>query len=353
MSQIVLPNTIDAGTPASAAEVQGNFTSIRDVVNGGLEGGTSSASNMKAKGLTIREFDAVALKYTGMTGALQQGVFVPTELKVTPGAGLGLNYTGGRALVVDDGSVHTSGILIPANVTASGAVTAAANASGNPRIDQVVLTLSGPDAGSVAIVQGTPTALAHLDNRLGAAALPAKSIRLADVLVPNGFAGPFVAGTHIRDRRPWAKGAFAHVRRNSNASAGNDYVATLTSPVAMGEMGVRLETQGNPVRVQLLGSAQISAAPNSGTFYTYLDVANADVQSIGQTIRFVSAAADHMLNAEWYFNPAAGSHTYIPYFAVSAGTMNVLARAAFALNFIVEELLQPSNGNGVMTGGVL
>ena len=354
MSQIVLPNTIDAGTPMSASEVQGNFTAIRDVVNGQLEGGTGSGSNMKAKGLGLRELDAIAVR-SALEG-LQPGIIDATALKVTPGAGLQTVYASGRAYVTDDGGVHTSGLLVPANVAAGASLTHAANASGNPRLDQVVLTLSGIDTGTVAIVQGTPTVGATLDNRNGATALPSRSVRLADVLVPNGFAGPFVAGTHVRDRRPWARGAAGRIVRNANAAAGTEYTTSSTSfvPIDGANLGIRLETQGNPVRVRLHGFAQASTVPISAVFQTFVDGADPGGQSSSHIVRLINAGASHAVEAEWVFAPADGSHTFIPYFAASTATaVGITASAVAGLVFEAEELQRPYGANGYATGGVL
>lgn len=205
MTQLVLPHTIDAGSEITAVEHQLNYEAIRDVINGGLQGGSGAAGNLAAKGITGREMDAITAKYLGIQSALKPGIENHTDLLVTPGAGLQLSYAAGRAFIEDDGSIHTSGLLIPANVAAGGSVTVASNSSGNPRFDQIILTLSGWDAGAVSVLQGTPNATATAFNRTGAAALPAKAIRLADAFVPNGFVGPFVVGTHLIDRRRAAR----------------------------------------------------------------------------------------------------------------------------------------------------
>jgi hypothetical protein len=82
-----------------------------------------------------------------------------------------------------------------------------ANASGNPRIDSVILEVldtlhDGYNTAQARVVAGTASAGATLDNRTGAAALPANAILLADILVANGAASILTA--NIRDRRPFA-----------------------------------------------------------------------------------------------------------------------------------------------------
>lgn len=202
MSQLNLPHTIDAGTQIVATEHQENYVAIRDIINGNIEGGTDN--NLKANGVTAREL-ADALLSKGLPSAAQtEGVMTGLDLRVSAGAGLALNYSSGAAWVTDDSGLFAAGALLPVNVAAGGVVNIAANASGNPRLDQVILTLTGHNTGTVSVLQGTPNAGATLDTRSGAANLPDNAIRLADILMPNGFAGPFVDGTHIRDRRFYA-----------------------------------------------------------------------------------------------------------------------------------------------------
>ena len=83
--------------------------------------------------------------------------------------------------------------------------TITSNASGNPRLDQVVLEVldqqhsGASNLAQVRVVAGTPTAAATLDNRNGAASLPANCLLLADVLVSSGAAS--IVTADIRDRR--------------------------------------------------------------------------------------------------------------------------------------------------------
>jgi hypothetical protein len=85
----------------------------------------------------------------------------------------------------------------------------AANASGNPRIDTLLLRIADSEhAGTdnkayLDVVQGTPTSGATLDNRSGHGALPASCISIADVLVASGTAA--ITADAIRDLRPRAR----------------------------------------------------------------------------------------------------------------------------------------------------
>lgn len=83
--------------------------------------------------------------------------------------------------------------------------TITANASGNPRLDMVILEVldqqhsGASNLAQIRVVAGTPNAGATLDTRTGAAALPANAILLADVIVANGAAS--IVTANIRDRR--------------------------------------------------------------------------------------------------------------------------------------------------------
>lgn len=100
---------------------------------------------------------------------------------------------------VDWGAATTDTYVAQLNIDVT------ANASGNPRLDMVVLEiLDAQHTGSSSVMQlrmvnGTATGGATLDNRTGAAALPASCILLADILVPNGAAS--IVTADIRDRR--------------------------------------------------------------------------------------------------------------------------------------------------------
>ncbi len=84
----------------------------------------------------------------------------------------------------------------------SPAVTIPAADPTNPRIDAVIAeapTDADSETPNVRVVQGVATGGATLDNRTGAAALPAASVHLADVLVGAGVTS--IAAGNIRDRR--------------------------------------------------------------------------------------------------------------------------------------------------------
>lgn len=344
MSQAVLPNSIDASTEITAAELQGNFVALRDTMNGLLEGGGGSNNNLKADGITSRELADTLLKFAGQNDVLQEGVIAAGDGKVTPGAGLVLNYAAGSARVTDDSGVIGAGVLVPVAFSGS-TVTIGANASGNPRIDQIILTLSGWNVGTVSVLPGTASGGATLDNRTGAAALPSNAIRLADILMPNGFAGPFVQNTHIRDRRPWARGAFKAIARNTNAASADDYTtaAGVSTIIDAVNMAARLETSGNPVEATLTGFASNGTLNASVLWAWFIDGATTPYTQVTHS-GGLAGEQNPVINRVMT-TPAAGSHLWQPSWAVSTGIGTLYARSAYTVLMTVREIMAPSTAN--------
>lgn len=162
------------------------------------------------------------------------GVPYVGDLAVTTGAsGLNLFVAQGGGFVsadaADEGmySVYNDDTV---TLTATGAAAVAGtiedgvpNANGsNPRVDQVIALvrdsqISGLDNDwQLAVLTGTAHASAALTPAgiaASAFALPDRAIRLAYVLVPTSFAGPFVDATHILDARTSAHHPMIRVYR--------------------------------------------------------------------------------------------------------------------------------------------
>jgi hypothetical protein len=336
MAPVSLPQSIDAATAAVASEVQQNFEALRDAINGDIEGGTGN--NLKADGVTAREIEGSLLRAGGVSLHLQEGVYAAGDLKVTPGAGLVLAYATGLAMILDDnGLVDSASTLVPANVTGS-TVTIAANASGNPRIDQVVLTLTGWNTGTVSVVQGTATGGATLDNRTGAAALPAGAIRLADILMPTGFAGPFVQNTHIRDRRPWMRGADYRFADTTSGNAALGAMANISAPT-------RLEASGAHMHIEVRGhySVATSAAARllvqllmDGSTMDVVEATQPRAQAFG-TGSIDGGASTPIFIATWDFVPTAGSHLFQLQAAESTNDITIQRAATVPLEIWFKE----------------
>jgi hypothetical protein len=157
----------------------------------------------------------------------------------TGGAGLDLFVAQGGAFIESD--VADQGIYSVYN-DATVTVTATAADGSNPRIDQVIATVNdsqiigSDDNWVLSVLPGTATVGATLANLTGAAALPDRSIRLAYILVPASFAGPFVNATHILDARsnyetcggmPWVSLVAAAATSSADATFTQTTLATV------------------------------------------------------------------------------------------------------------------------------
>ncbi len=125
------------------------------------------------------------------------------------GANMSVDVAAGVGNVRGDDSAR-QGLYVVTNDGTVNVPVAAAHAT-LPRLDQIVLHVrdgappSGQagDNGTLEAVAGTATSGATLDNRTGAAALPATAMLLADVIV--GAADTSITDSEIRDRRSFSK----------------------------------------------------------------------------------------------------------------------------------------------------
>ena len=107
------------------------------------------------------------------------------------GANMSVDVAAGSGYVRGDTAAR-QGLYHVVNDATVNVVVSAADST-DPRIDQIVLRVyddsydgSGDNMAELAVIAGTPTTGADLDNRDGAAALPDTAMRLADILVDAG-----------------------------------------------------------------------------------------------------------------------------------------------------------------------
>lgn len=165
--------------------------------------------------------DRVILSHMGV----QQGVFEDDDFAVYPTTGMGIEVRAGNAMVPANQTGNRG--LYHVESTAAEPLTFTTSPT-NPRLDQVILRVKDPSfdttlvtsTPTVEILPGTATAGATINNRSGAAALPAGCLRLADVII--GTATSTITDAIIRDRRPWARGFARQVlyTGGDNASVG-------------------------------------------------------------------------------------------------------------------------------------
>jgi hypothetical protein len=289
-------------------------------------------------------------------GGIQEGVVSAGDLMVTQ-RGSGVNQSvdvavGAAWVQIDTGT--RSGMGHGYSDAVANVALTAANGT-NPRIDQAVLqwndsslpTGSG-NIPTLTVLTGTATAGATLANRTGATALPNDTLRLADILVPA--LSTTVSNTQIRDRRQFAKGAYAQIQRTSaNYTTASASVADVDAT----NLKPRLECSGAPLRVTL------RAAMAHTVLNAVFDVIHAQdgVALNGSAasqwqLNQASANANDFKTVQWDTVPSAGSHLFGPQFAiVTAGTLTLLAVAANPLEFVIEEIVRPNAVNNTQTSG--
>jgi hypothetical protein len=296
-------------------------------------------------------------------GGLQAGVVGASDFMVVQrGAGANMSVdvgTGGAWVAVTTGT--RNGLAHCFNDAVANVTITAAHAT-LPRIDQIYLryndssipTGSG-DIPTLAVGTGTATSGATLANRTGAIALPADTLRLADVLV--AAADTSITNTEIRDRRPWARGGYVRIVRNANAAAGNDYTTSSAglTDVDATNLKPRLELSGAPVRLSLRVSASHSVGGGQFSVLPAVDGALLDGATGADPWTFIAASTGgqgNYINLAWDFVPAAGSHLVGPQFKViTAGTLTLIARATIPLQMAIEELVRPNTANNTTTSG--
>lgn len=220
---------------------------------------------------------------------------------------------------------------------------AAANET-NPRIDQVILRVfdnvidsSAKNEAVLEVLAGTPTSGATLENRSGAAALPASAIRLADVLVP-AKATTIVAGD-LRDRRPWARGVQAIALPPAQKT---------TSTALVKLTGARLRVEHDFASIVVVTFDAIVKNATLGAKVTFAlfrnGVEQANRSGVKQTIA---------VNEEWPVSfqlfPSTGGGAGVPesalyemWWGVSSGEVSMFEGATMTIS----ELVAPAANNG-------
>lgn len=292
----------------------------------------------------------VGLRFLFEQMAMQEGVVEPTAMKVSQRA------AGGAGMFVD---IAVGGVWVRGDDTArqgyyhgynDAVVTVAvpANASGNPRFDQLICrnydaAIAGVTDGMFfEVLQGTPTLGTTIDSRVGAAALPNGAVRLGEWVTPNAAAA--IIDSMIRDRRPRARGFDFSLER---------VAGDLAFPAAGGGFGnidaatmqQRIETSGNPIEIDLVGVA-INTGASGGLLQlrTLIDGAAAGAESrvsVGVNPSYGSVPLAYR------GAPAAGTHLITPSFAQGTGMATTLqSNATMGLGFSIRERVGNSGSNG-------
>lgn len=267
--------------------------------------------------LPVDAYTFARLRRVFEAAAIQEGVYGAGDLKVTQraaGADKSVDVAAGRAWVRGDDTARQGSYHCENDGVVNLAI--ADNTSGNPRIDQVILHVydssvigGGTNAAVLEVLQGTPTAGATVDNRLGAAALPATAIRLADIPVASGFAS--ITSAIIQDRRPWALGLRAQSTtpgQQSPTVTGSISSSTFVLP----SMAISAEFSGAPVDVIFSGAFTVDtdlhyvgtkialdAADVANTARTHTASGAGGSVAVGWSIPIVVPAGRHVIAIRW------------------------------------------------------
>lgn len=289
--------------------------------------------------------DRLAFKHGG---PIQAGVWLAGDLMVTQrgaGANMSVDVASGYALV-DANDPGNDGLYHLANDATVNVTITPAHAT-LPRIDQVCIqvndTTHGADATdtpAIVVLTGTATSGATLNNRTGAASLPAAHLRLADVLV--GAAASTITNTVIRDRRPWARGAYA-------IDVAADVLNIINSAVWT-DIGtpLRVECSGAPVRLTFEHAVGHSVSGAQIHYRFMMDGSPTANMAGNHDVRVTDNAQTYIAMIQRVISsPSPTTHT----FGVQM-TNNVTGNSIRVDNmFTVEEILRQYSANNTVTSG--
>lgn len=281
-------------------------------------------------------------------GAVQAGVWAATDFKVVQraaGANMSVDVGAGYALINANDPGNLGLYHIQNDATVNVPVIASET---NPRIDQVVITVNDSSDGAdpsdtpvLQVIKGTAISGVTLDAP-GASknAVPNSSLVIADLLIPANSDATGVITANIRDRRPWARGAYRRIMRTAGSYT---TAVTANNPIDSVNLGPRIECSGMPIRLLLRG--QHSGAPTTMRYRFRQD--NVDIDGGTQADTNISGGSVYIVDHEWVTVPTPGSHIFTAEWslATGTGTATLSATAGAPLIMIVEELIRQSADN--------
>lgn len=271
-------------------------------------------------------------------GGIQNGVVNAGDLLVSQkagGANMSVDVAAGAAWVFGT-TVARQGAYNAYNDAVVN-LSIAANSSGNPRLDQIILRIydtidggAGSDQATVEVLQGAATAGATLANRAGAAALPASSILLGDVLVANA-AGSIVNGS-IRDRRQWARGAFVVAQRTSGTNLTTNAAPATPIEIDTTSLKRRVECSGKALLITFL--LELTASPG---FNWYVSLMVDGALATGYQSNS-SRGGNDPFDGSFTYTPTAGSHTFAVGLAAEGGQTTTLYQSGCLPTMTISEV---------------
>lgn len=283
------------------------------------------------------------------SGGLQPGVVAASDLMVVQrGAGANMSVDvgiGGAWVGVTTGT--RNGLVHCFNDAVANVTITAAHAT-LPRIDQIYLryndssipTGSG-DVPTLAVATGTATAGATLANRTGAAALPADTLRLADVLV--AAVDTSITNSEIRDRRQWARGACMALI----GTAAGSYTTNSSGYIDIDgtNLSKRLECSGVPMMLQ----AQATGVPSAGIGSLSIAVDGTAIPGLEASFPTTSFGVTATIAIP--YTPSIGSHNFQLVYKTTAGTLTVFNSATLKPFMLITEIIRQNTANNTTTSG--
>lgn len=298
--------------------------------------------------LQTKKYSAGRVRSLLMDLSVQEGIIGATDMVVTQraaGANKTVDIAAGAGWVKGDTSARQGLYHVVNDAIVN--LTIPDNLAANPRLDQVICHINDTvDGGGIAdsatyeVVQGTASAGATLDNRTGAAALPATAMRIADILSGPSFTS--ITNSVIRDRRPWAHGFTSSRQRNtgSGSSSVTTYTALFTA-----ELTTRAEIASGLVRVSFLTPVTTNASTYTMFLCPFID----GVQSGPEVLQSNQAATagSFVLQGSWIVSVTPGSHVFDLRYKGNAAVATVFTGGPNGPTLLsVEEILSPNANNG-------
>lgn len=285
---------------------------------------------------------------TVVSDGLQGGVLGATDglvntLGVSGAGNITANLQGGVCWVPDG-----TGALVRCSIPVGSIVLTPGSLPANTRFAVVGIDIVPPSGITPASLAASTKGTDQTTQALALANPPAVAlgrVRLVDVVIQNSTGAMSLSAA--RDRRPWARGAFNRIVRNSNAASGNDYViTTVVDFIDAANLTARIECSGVPVRMRLVG--RLFAGPNSGNLIPTVDGNPVDGMTNGSStfnVTPVTGTGEASYSCDWIVIPAPGSHTFSWKAFTASSTMTLRAQATIPLQMIVEEIIRQNTNN--------
>jgi hypothetical protein len=318
---ITLPFSFAPKTLARASEVMANFNALREAVEG--VGAAASGADVY------------------QAGVIASTDWVVSGKEVTAASTGRVTLTAGGAAWLPGPSGSLVRTFTPEGEVLKAVKPPALPAPGGYMAVGIEITASGSEA-AASVVSGVEKVSAA-EALAAPPAVTAGKLRLFDLILLN-TAGAY-SNANGRDRRRWARGALARIKRTSGTITLPDETV---APLDATNLALRVECSGAPVRLRLIGRLGSTEAVAKLGF-------RADGSAVDGTgdglLRFfgttgVATQVFSPIGLEYVYTPSVGSHLFQPTGFKTGFTAAVLGTAEVPLIFMVEEVVSAFANNG-------